>query len=48
MLAFDPINTMCHGILIISQYFGIPFKLYKKSEAVVRLARGRREAGDRQ
>ena len=46
MLAFDPIRAMSHDFLRVSQYFIIPPKLYKRSEGVVRLARGR--AGDRQ
>ena len=37
MLAFDPIRAMIHDFLRVSQYFAIPAKLYKKSEAVVRL-----------
>ena len=37
MLAFDPIRAMCHDFLRVSQYFAIPPKLYKRSEAVVRL-----------
>ena len=41
MLAFDLIRAMR-----VSQYFAIPPKLYKKSEAVVRLAR--EKGGDRQ
>ena len=36
MLVFDPIRTMNHDFLTVSQYFTIPLKLYKKSEAVVR------------
>ena len=46
MLAFDPIRTMHHDFLTVSQYFTIPPKLYIRGEAVDRL--GRREAGDRQ
>ena len=34
---------MSHDFLRISQYFGIPPKLYKKSEAVVRSVRGESE-----
>ena len=37
MLVFDPIGTMSHDFLRVSQYFAIPPKLYKKSEVVVRL-----------
>ena len=44
MLAFDPIKAMSHDFLRVSQYFAIPPKLYKRSEAVVRLGReGRSE-----
>ena len=39
MLVFDPIWAMSCGFLIVSQYFAIPPKLYKRSEAVVRLVR---------
>ena len=39
MLAFDPIREMDHDFLRVSQYFAIPPKLYKRSEAVVRLVR---------
>ena len=39
MLVFDPIRAMSHDFLIVSQYFTIPPKLYKRSEAVVRLVR---------
>ena len=46
MLAFDPIRTMGHDFLRVSQCFVILPKLYKRSEAVDRL--GRREAQDRQ
>ena len=42
MLAFDPIRAMSQDFLRVLQYFAIPPKLYKKSEAVVRL--GRRKA----
>ena len=34
---FDPIRAMSHDFLRVSQYFPIPPKLYKRSEAVVRL-----------
>ena len=44
MLAFDPIRAMDHDLVGVSQYFTIPPKLYKRSEAVVRLVR--REAGE--
>ena len=37
MLAFDAITAMSHDFLRVLQYFAIPPKLYKKSEAVVRL-----------
>ena len=46
MLALDPIRTISCNFLKVSQYFAIPPKLYKRSEAVDRL--DRREAGDRQ
>ena len=46
MLVFDPIRARSCDFLRVSQYFAIPAKLYKKSEAVVRLARGRRETGE--
>ena len=46
MLAFDPIRAMTHDFLRVLQYFIIPTKLYKKSEAVDRLSR--REAGEGQ
>ena len=39
MLVFDSIRAMSHDFLRVSQYFTMPPKLYKKSEAVVRLAR---------
>ena len=41
MLAFDPIGVMSHDFLRVSQHFTIPPKLYKRSEAVARLVRGR-------
>ena len=44
MLAFDPIKAMSCDFLRVSQYFAIPPKLYKKSQARDRLGR----AGDRQ
>ena len=44
LLAFDPIRAMSCDFLRVSQYFAIPPKLYKRSEAVDRLGR----AGDRQ
>ena len=37
MLAFDPIRAMSSDFPRVSQYFTIPPKLYKRSEAVVRL-----------
>ena len=37
MLVFDPFRAMSHDFLRVSQYFVIPPKLYKRSEAVVRL-----------
>ena len=40
MLVFDPIREMSHDILRVSPNFTIPPKLYKMSEAVVRLVRG--------
>ena len=43
MLAFDPMRAMSHDFLRVLQYFAIPPKLYKKSEAVVRLVRVRLE-----
>ena len=39
MLAFDPIRAMSCDFLGVSQYFAIPPKLYKRSEAVDRLGR---------
>ena len=45
MLAFDPIGVMSHDILRVFQYFTIPSRLYKRSEAVVRLVRRRARAG---
>ena len=39
MLAFDPIRAMSHDFLRVSQYFAIPPKLYKRSEAVTRYVR---------
>ena len=47
MLAFDPIRTMNHDFLRVSQYFTIPPKLYKRSEAVARLERGKPELNRR-
>ena len=47
MLVFDPIRAMSHDIWRVSQYFTIPLKLYKRSEAVVRLGRRAREANRR-
>ena len=47
MLAFDPIRVMSHDLLRVSQYFAIPPKLYKRSEAAVRLGRRAREANRR-
>ena len=41
ILAFDPIRAMSHDFLRVSQYFTIPPKLYKRSEAVARLVRRR-------
>ena len=38
MLAFDPIRAISNDFLRVVQYFTMPPKLYKKSEAVVRLA----------
>ena len=46
MLAFDPIRAMSDDFLRVSQYFTIPPKLYKKSEAVVRFIRGELELGN--
>ena len=43
MLAFDHIRTMSHDFLRVSQYFTIPPKLYKRSEAVIRLESEREE-----
>ena len=43
MLVFDPIRAMSHDFLRVSQYFTIPPKLYKRSEAVVRLEAGELE-----
>ena len=40
MLAFDPIREMSHDFLRVSQYFAIPPKLYKRTEAIVGLGRG--------
>ena len=37
MLVFDPIRAMSCDFLRVSQYFTITPKLYKRSEAVVRL-----------
>ena len=39
MLAFDNIRAMSRDFLRVSQYSAIPSKLYKRSEAVVRLVR---------
>ena len=39
MLAFDPMRAMSLDFLRVSQYFAIPPKLYKRSEAVARLVR---------
>ena len=47
MLAFDPIRAMSCDFLRVSPYFSIPPKLYKKSEAVIRLVRGELELGNR-
>ena len=47
MLVFDPIRAMSSDFLRVSQYFTIPPKLYKKSEAVARLVRGELELGIR-
>ena len=45
MLSFDPIRALRHDFLRVLQYFAIPPKLYKKSEAVVKLRElGRRRA----
>ena len=40
VLAFDPNRAMSCEFLQVLQYFTIPPKLYKKSEAVVRLVSG--------
>ena len=51
MLAFDPIREMSHDFLRVSEYFAIPPKLFKRSEAVVRLereSRSGRETGEEQ
>ena len=37
LLAFDPIRAMRCDFLRVCQYFTIPPKLYKRSEAVFRL-----------
>ena len=37
MPAFDPIRAMSWDFLTVSSYFEMPPKLYKRSEAVVRL-----------
>ena len=42
MLAFDPIGAMSHDFLSVLQYFAMPPKLYKRSEAVARLVRRRK------
>ena len=47
ILAFDPIRAISCDFLRVSQYFAIPPKLYKKSEAVVRLARGKLDLQNR-
>ena len=47
MLAFDSFRAMSHDLLRVYQYFAIPPKVYKKSEAVVRLVRGELELGNR-
>ena len=47
MLAFDPIRAMSCDFQGVSQYFTIPPKLYKRSEAVVRLGSRAREANRR-
>ena len=41
MLTFHPIKAMSRDFLKVSQYFTIPPKLYKRSEAVVRLGGAR-------
>ena len=48
MLAFDPIRAMGHDLLIVFNILQHLLNCIKKSEAVARLARGGREAGDRQ
>ena len=45
MQAFDPIRAMSCDFLRVSQYLTIPPKLYKRSEAVVRLE-SQRAKGD--
>ena len=47
VLAFDPIKAMICDFLRVLQYFTIPPKLYKKSEAVDRLGE-KGEAGKEQ
>ena len=47
MPVFDPIRAMSYDFLRVSQYFAIPPKLYKRSEAVARLVR-RRESRNKQ
>ena len=37
MLVFDPIRAVSHDFPRVSQYFAIPPKLYKRSEALVKL-----------
>ena len=45
MLVFDPIRAMNHDFLRVSQYFTMPPKMHKVSEAVVGLEElGRRRA----
>ena len=44
MLMFDPIRAVSHDFLRVLQYFAVPPKLYKRSEAVDRLG----EAGEEQ
>ena len=44
MLAFNPIRAMSHDFLRVYQYFAIPPKLYKRSEAVVRLESEERQS----
>ena len=41
MLAFDPIRVMSHDFMRVLQYFAVPPKLYKRSEAVDRLVEGK-------